>query len=346
MNRKRFHQTRHKLVGCSPVKQDASVLSGRLFGLVITLALCLLILPAVGDGIAATRPIDHDQFFKDIQVLSAVQDRSTGTPGNTTAADYIKKRLSGIGFEIIGSQRFSLPVMQHRDSRLKISSTSPSISILPYFGNAISPQAIPDPGIKAPLIYAGTGEPKAFNGKEVEGAVVLMELDSGKNWEYAANMGARAAIYVDRGKSPNILFKDKFELSPVNFPRFWMSLEQARDLFGLFEDPTLTRVAEQITLTSDIRWQSEIAENIYCLIPGVDPEQKDEMVILEAFYDSSVNVAGLSPGADEACSVATLLEFARIMKGANPFRHAGVCLGYLRKIQDRQADEKKPYVTD
>jgi len=318
MNRKRFHQTRHKLVGCSPVKQDASVLSGRLFGLVITLALCLLILPAVGDGIAATRPIDHDQFFKDIQVLSAVQDRSTGTPGNATAANYIKKRLSGIGFEIIGSQRFSLPVMHHRDSRLKISSTSPSISILPYFGNAISPQAIPDPGIKAPLIYAGTGEPKAFNGKEVEGAVVLMELDSGKNWEYAANMGARAAIYVDRGKSPNILFRDKFELSPVNFPRFWMSLEQARDLFGLFEDQTLTRVAEQITLTSDIRWQSEIAENIYCLIPGVDPVQKDEMVILEAFYDSSVNVAGLSPGADEACGVATLLEFARIMKEKPP----------------------------
>ena len=189
MDRKRYHQIRRNVVGCLPVKRGVSVFSGNLFALVITLAVCLLGLSAVGDGIAATRPMDQDQFFKDIQALSAVQDRSTGTPGNTTAADYIKNRLSGIGFDIIGSQRFSVPVMHHRDSRLKISDTGPSISILPYFGNAVSPQAIPAPGIKAPLIYVGSGEPQAYNGKKVEGAVVLMELDSGRNWEYAADHG-------------------------------------------------------------------------------------------------------------------------------------------------------------
>lgn len=319
MNRKKYHQNRRNIVGCLPIKRKTSVLSGDLmFRLVITLALCLLGLLADGNGIAATSPMGQDQFFKDIQVLSAVQDRSTGTPGNATAAAYIKNRLSGMGFDIIGSQRFPVPVMHHQGSRLKISETSPSISILPYLGNAVSPQTIPAPGIKAPLIYAGTGEPREYNGKKVEGAVVLMELDSGRNWEYAATMGARATIYVDRGNSPNILFKDKFELSPVQFPRFWMSIDQARDLFGLFENPALTRVMDQITLTSDIRWQSEIAENIYCLIPGMDPELKNKMVMIEAFYDSSINVAGLSPGADEACSVATLLEFAKIMKAKPP----------------------------
>ena len=318
MDRKKYQRTRSNVADSLSVKRGACILRGNLFGLVITLALCLLGLSAVGDGIAATGSMDGDQFFKDIQALSAVQDRSTGTPGNVTAAEYIKNRLSGMGFEIIGSQRFSVPVMHHRDSRLRISDTGPSISILPYFGNAVSPQAIPAPGIKSPLIYAGTGEPQEYNGKKVEGAIVLMELDSGKNWEYAATMGARAAIYVDRGNSPNILFKDKFELSPVQFPRFWIPLDQARDLFGLFENPALTRVAEQITLTSDIRWQTELAENIYCLIPGLDPEQKNEMVMLEAFYDSSINVAGLSPGADEACGVATLLEFAKRMKENPP----------------------------
>ncbi len=280
--------------------------------------LSLILFSFAGDGIAATRPMVRDQFFKDIQELSAVKDRSTGTPGNATAAAYIKNRLSGMGFDIIGSQRFSLPVIRHQESRLTLADTNRSISILPYLGNAVSPQTIPAPGIKAPLVYVGTGKPQEYNDKKIEGAVVLMELDSGRNWEFAATMGARAAIYVDRGSSPNILFKDKFELSPVQFPRFWMPLDQARDLFGRFENPALTRVADQITLTSNIRWQSEIAENIYCLIPGTDPKVKDEMVMLEAFYDSSVNVAGLSPGADEACSVATLLEFARIMKEKPP----------------------------
>jgi hypothetical protein len=319
MSRKRYHEIAGAFCRTLRSQPGAAALFGKFLStLTISFILSLLWFSFAGDGLAATRPMDQDQFFKDIKALSAVQDRSTGTPGNTTAADYIKNRLSGIGFDIIGSQRFSVPVMHHRDSRLKISDTGPSIPILPYFGNAVSPQAIPAPGINAPLIYAGSGEPKAFNGKKVEGAVVLMELDSGKNWEYAATMGARAAIYVDRGNSPNILFKDKFELSPVQFPRFWLPLDQARDLFGLFENPALARVADQITLTSDIRWQAELAENIYCLIPGVDPELKNEMVILEAFYDSSVNVAGLSPGADEACGMATLLGFARIMKERPP----------------------------
>jgi len=284
----------------------------------ITLILSLIWIVFAGDSSAASRSMDQDAFFEDIQTFSALEDRSTGTPGNTTAANYIKNRLAGLGFDIIGSQRFAVPVMHHGDSTLKISDTGPTISILPFFGNAVSPQTIPAPGIKAPLIYAGTGEPHAYNGKKVEGAVVLMELDSARHWEYAASMGARAVIYVDRGNSPNILFTEKFELSPVQFPRFWMSLDQARAVFGSFEDPVTPLVLDQITLTSDIRWQASVAENIYCLIPGNNPEIQDKMVMIEAFYDSSVNVAGQSPGTDEACSVATLLKFARLMKEKPP----------------------------
>ncbi|MBW2513133.1 MAG: peptide ABC transporter permease [Deltaproteobacteria bacterium] len=311
MNRKIGHKSGRNIAGGLSAWRGASVLSGNLLDLVITLAVCLLSMSIAGSGTAAASAMDQDQFFKDIKALSDVQDRSTGTPGNTTAADYIKNRLSKMGFEIIGSQRYSVPVLHHESSRLQLSDTGPSIPILPYFGNAVSPQTIPAPGIKGPLIYGGNGEPRAYNGKTVEGAIVLLELDSGRNWEYAATMGARALIYIDRGNSSNILFKDKFELSPVQFPRFWMPLDQARTLFGLFDNPAVNRVADQIILTSDTHWQGKTAENIYCLLPGRDPEFKNEMVLVEAFYDSSIHVAGVSPGADEACGVATLLEFAR-----------------------------------
>jgi FtsX-like permease family/Peptidase family M28 len=284
----------------------------------IILVLCLLSLIAVNDGMAATAAIDQNRFIEDIQALSAHQDRSTGTPGNTAAAAYIKKRLADMGFDIIESQRFAVPVVHHKGSQLKLSDNGPTISILPILGNAVSPQTIPAPGIKGPLIYAGFGEPREYNGKDTDGSVVLMELDSGRHWEYAATMGARAVIYVDRGDSPNILFQDKHELSPVDFPRFWMSIDQARSLFGSFENPATSRIVEQITLTSDISWEKAVAENIYCLIPGVDPDFQDKMIMIEAFYDSSVNVVGQSPGADEACSVATLLAFARRMKENPP----------------------------
>ena len=58
-----------------------------------------------------------------------------------------------------------------------------------------------------------------------------MELESGKNWLYAADLGAKALIYVDRGESPKILFEEKFELSPVQFPRFWVSRDRLQELF-------------------------------------------------------------------------------------------------------------------
>ncbi len=272
----------------------------------------------IESGLASSHILDSNQFLSDIQALAALQDRSTGTPGNTVAAEYIKNRFASLGFDVVASQRFAVPTLQHRQSTLALSPGGQSIPILPFLGNAISPQRIPAPGIKGPLVYVGTGEPAAFNGKKIAGAVVLMEIESARKWEYAADMGASALIYVDRGNSPNILFADKFELSPVQFPRFWMPEAQARQLLGSFDHHSSTPVVSEVVLTSDIGWNPTTAENIYCLIPGTDPEYQDQLVLLEAFYDSSTLVAGRSPGADEACGVATLLQFARLMKDHPP----------------------------
>ena len=43
-----------------------------------------------------------------------------------------------------------------------------------------------------------------LNGKVIQGAIILMELESGKSWLKVADLGARALIYVDRGNSSRI----------------------------------------------------------------------------------------------------------------------------------------------
>ncbi len=267
---------------------------------------------------ASSQIHDPNQFLADIQTLAALEDRSTGTPGNSAAAQYIKNRLTSLGFDVVASQRLAVPTLQHRQSTLTLSPAGPSIPILPFLGNAITPQRIPDPGIKGPLVYVGTGEPKAFNGKKVAGSVVLMEIESAHNWEYAADMGASALIYIDRGNSPKMILEDKLELSPVQFPRFWMPAAQAQELMGSFDRLSSAPIATEVILKSDIGWNLSSTENIYCLIPGSDPEYEDQLVLLEAFYDSSILVAGRSPGADEACGVATLLQFARLLQDQPP----------------------------
>ena len=99
-----------------------------------------------------------------------------------------------------------------------------------------------------------------------------------------------------------------------------MSLAEAEKAFGNFEKAPNGLVEAEAQLFSQINWQMAISENIYCFVEGTDPELKERLIMVEAFYDSTAAVAGLSPGADEAVSIATLLELARYLKENPPQR--------------------------
>ncbi|HSO59759.1 MAG TPA: FtsX-like permease family protein [Desulfobacterales bacterium] len=259
-------------------------------------------------------------FHQLIAVFAAIGDRSTGTPGNARAAGFIKETLTQLEIGAVESHSFAVPVIRHTASSLTVPERGLTMPILPLAGNAITPQAIAPPGITGPLVYAGDGTLARLNGKGVEGAVLLMELDSAKNWLQAANLGASALIYVDRGDSARMDFEEKFELSPVQFPRFWMPVEALREAFGDFESAPEGMVAGAVQLASQAGWENAISENITCLIPGTSPELKKELLLVEAFYDSTAHVAGKSPGADEAVGAATLLQVARHLKEHPPER--------------------------
>ena len=259
--------------------------------------------------VAHARPA-IEAFAADIATLASFTDRSTGTPGNMAAAAYIREQLEQLGVETVGSHQFAVPVIMHEGSRLSIPGSAAQVPIRPILLNAISPQTLRD-GLQGPLVYVGKGELPEFNGKRIEGSIILMEIDSGKNWLHAASLGARAVIYIDRKQTPKALYKDKTELTPIHFPRFHISLADVRSLFGDMETAAEGVVSPNIRLESNISWQEAVSENIYCLIPGVHPELAEQLVIVEAFYDSSAIVPGLSPGADQAVGIATLLKFAR-----------------------------------
>ena len=297
--------------------RPAASLKVRFLGLAICILMTLMTIPV---AFAAVSETDREAFRETINTLSALGDRSTGTAGSRAAADYIKTRFEQLGFETVGIHKFSVPVIQDEKSVLSIPARNISIPIRSIRGNAVTPQTIPSPGIRAPLIYVSNGDLSNLNGKLIEGAIILMELESGKNWLNAADLGASALIYVDRGNSSRIQFEEKFELSPLQFPRFWMPFDQLLAMFPGFEDRPGGLVAQEIQLESKISWKNVISENVYAIIPGSDPELQEQSVLVEAFYDSTVWVTGLSPGADEALSIATLLNLARYLKDNPPQR--------------------------
>ena len=268
---------------------------------------------------AAAQSIRTDDFSETVRTLAAFKDRSTGTPGAQAAAKYIKDQFNRIGLEDVGSIRFDNPILRHKKSVLYLADRNIEVPIFSLHANVISPASTPPEGVTGPLVYVGSGELKEFNNKTIAGAIVLMELDSGKNWLHAASLGAKALIYVDRGSQSKTVFEEKVELTPIPFPRFWMPLSRVRELFGRFEASDQA-VVKSIRLTSNSIWETAIGENIYGLITGIDQKLKDELIIVEAFYDSKAFVPGLSPGADESCSIVTLLQMARYLKQSPPAR--------------------------
>jgi hypothetical protein len=99
-----------------------------------------------------------------------------------------------------------------------------------------------------------------------------------------------------------------------------MEARQLEDLFPGFATKPAGLVAESVQLESTIRWRNIISQNVYAIVPGIDPALEEQSVLVEAFYDSTAWVTGLSPGADEALSVATLLNVARYLRDNPPGR--------------------------
>ena len=296
-----------------PVGVIVSAVGGFFRGLAVVGMLLLLAAPAAMAEVS-------DEFLESIRFFSSLEDRSTGTPGCQKAATHIYDRFKQLDLGKTARLQFAVPVIRHEGATLGLPDRDLEIPIHPLAGNAITPGAIPPPGLEGPLYYVGAGRARDFNGKAVKDAVVLMELDSGNHWLNAADFGARALIYVDRGDIPNTLLKDKEELTPIQFPRFLISHEQAGELFGDYETAGTEPVASRIRLSSASSWQEMVAENIYCLIEGQDSVLKEELLVVEAFYDSTALVPGLSPGAGEAQGMATLLSLAATLKQHPPKR--------------------------
>lgn len=243
-----------------------------------------------------------------IEKMASYGDRTFNSPNINKAADYIEDVFRSYGDFKVGRQKFFIPAINTSKAVLQIHDNGRSIEINPALLNAISPPATPKSGLTGPLIYVGKGNIGDFNGLSIKNSIVLMDMDSGKNWLNAASLGASALIYINRGPSIKGFFREKLELSPLNFPRFYVSEKESIKDFGLKTGSKSAKIADSTTLTCASHWERTTAENIYCMIPGNDPEISKELIIVESFYDSSGYIYGDSPGADEAVSIASLLK--------------------------------------
>jgi len=270
-----------------------------------------ILLPAQAQTAAPDRNLRET-----INILSSFGSRATGSPGYEKTVAFVEQKLRSLGLEP-QSYLYQLPIRSYSGAQLSFAGKD--IALSPFVNNAITPEAI-DGVISAPLYYVGKGRLQDLNGKNIRDSILLIDFDSGRNWQTLASLGAKAAIFLqDDNSTETFFYAEKQELTPLQFPCFWMNKGEAETVFGKLTVADTPLIA-QVQLQSHCFWQNYSARNIYSFIKGSDPKLNKELLIIEAFFDDEEYVVGNSPGADAATSIATMLQIAKSFAAKPPQR--------------------------
>ncbi|MBI4559463.1 MAG: FtsX-like permease family protein [Candidatus Hydrogenedentes bacterium] len=244
-----------------------------------------------------------------IRALSSIPSRLTGTVGCDQAAQYILEQFRALGVGEPHVEEFPVIVPVH--TRAELRTKHGVFPIHPLYPNGICPAAVAADGLQTHLVYGGFGSLAEVEGKELDGATVVVEANTREQWIYLIDLGARAIIFVEHDRPERELQWFTQTRSHQNVPRFWMTRREATPLLASLRENEI-----EATLLSDARWETRTGRNLWIEIPGRSQAEhnREEFVVLEAYYDSASLAPDLAPGAEQSCGIAALLELAPRLK--------------------------------
>jgi len=252
-------------------------------------------------------PLDLARVESLTAELSGFGSRMTGYPGYYRAADFIYSYLKGLGLRVINdTYKVLVPV----EVEAYIEALEPfraRVKAYALYPNGVNPSPTPPEGLSGPLVYVGKGDLGSFDGKEVNGSIVVMEFNSQDNWLNAAKLGAKAVVFIEPDGTTYFECDKKFLDTPIGFPRLYIK----KGDWELLKDARLVRVV------SRVEWKEVEAKNFVAVING---SSSRDVIVVAAHFDSWSVVPGLASSRAEAVAPALLLELARYLK-ENPPRY-------------------------
>ncbi|RLF09756.1 MAG: hypothetical protein DRJ98_07590, partial [Thermoprotei archaeon] len=267
---------------------------------------------SIGDaGLRAIRSLSIDRIREHVRYFASLGSRVDGYPGYYAARDYITRYLEELGYNVsLHEFRTVSPIEEECYIELEDGRRIEAHALWP--NGLIQPSNTPDEGYSGRLIYVGRGELEDFDGKDVEGSIVLMDYDSGSNWLNAAKLGARAVVLVGGDNFDRYEALAKFSMTPIRFTRVYVE-EGAGQLLR-----EAASRGQTVRVVSKIRLEEVAGYNIIALLEGT--QLRDQVIGVSARYDSWSIVPAVSPAAGEAVSISVLLEMARIFAENRPKR--------------------------
>ena len=254
--------------------------------------------------------ISPERIRNTVETLSGVDSRVVGYPGHERAAQYVLDQFRAIGLQQVTTEEYLTSVPMDKGASLKVLETGETMRLYGLWPNLVRTPSLPREGLRAKLIYGKQGDFADFNGRDIEGRVVLMDFNSRNNWLNPCMLGAKAVVFIEPDSTAYLEAEDKFLTVPLSVPRFWLGKKDARRLLQ-----ALQREGElSVEMHARMVWQRVPAYNVLGWIPGTDPELKNDIIVLEAYYDGMSVVPALAPSAEMASGITTLLELARFFQ--------------------------------
>lgn len=262
---------------------------------------------AVGaDSFDLYQSIDINAIRDTVLDLSSMGSRIAGYPGAKLAEEYVIKRFQDMGLEV-RTQDVPITTPVDRGASLRVLAENVEYELYSFWPNGVRTTTVPPEGLEGRLLYVGRGEFRELNGLDLEGSIVLMDFVE-SHWTNALYLGARAVIFIEPDEALRGHFEGKFLDTPINMPRFYIDRETGLAL----KEKCLETNNEGIVvnLNSRMDWVKSVNKNIMAYLEGSDPELKDEIVIIQGYYDSMSTVPKLAPGAEQALGISVLFEIA------------------------------------
>ena len=264
---------------------------------------------------AAAPAADLARIRDTVGALSTHGPRMAGYDGDRLAADFVERALREAGVTGVSREAFEVVVPIDHGATLELSDLGERIELVALWPNLVRTPTTPPEGIEGPLFYGGQGEFADFDGHQVDGGVLLLEFNSWNNWQNAAALGARAIIFIAPEETTMFEARQKWNWVPLNVPRFWIEREE-----GLALKAQLAGGEHRARVRAKVDWERHETWNILGVIPGTDPDLKDELWAIQTYYDGISVAPKLTPAAESASGVAGLIELAHHFNENPPAR--------------------------
>jgi len=246
-----------------------------------------------------------------VKYFASLGSRVPGYSGNEKAAEYIYNKLIEYRLDEVFFEEFNVTVPIDYGASIEVITESGvevfnAYTVLP---NLVETCTTPPEGIEGRLIYVASIE--EITGKDINGSIVMMRFDgTGYSWMRLVSIGARGIIFIIDDKSDDtttLEAVDKYASIPIDIPRVAVDVETALKILNLLKHGEV-----KVRLKVKMEYEVVTTKNVIGIKRArTGSKYANEAIMLVAYYDSWSVTPAWAPGADEAISVAILLEIAR-----------------------------------